>query len=274
MSRSGLDEGLRYLKCILLGFFVTNNSIRVMTYKGTFSTWPRLLLIIFCALAWSPSLSFGQGPPSENGTESVNVALQPLPLESKRILGIIPNNRTWPSLKDYKPLSTKEKFEIARQDSFDRGTVVLAAAFAADAQFTNADPSFGQGVKGYSYYFGTSYADLVIGNYMSEAIFPTLLHQDPRYFRRGIGSKRSRLEYAMGQIFWTHTDSDRTQFNYSEILGNSTAVAISEAYYPDHRNAANAGSKLGIQLGVDMASNILKEFWPDVSRKFSRKDRQ
>jgi hypothetical protein len=254
---------------------VTNNTIRVATCKRTSSTWARLLLLItFCALAWHPALSFGQEPPSQNATESVNVARQPPPLESKHIFGIIPNNRTWPSLKNYQPLSAKEKFQIARQDSFDRGTVVLAAAFAADAQLTNANPSFGQGVKGYAHNFGTSYGDLVIGNYMSEAIFPTLLHQDPRYFRRGIGSKQSRLAYAMGQIFWTHTDSDRTQFNYSEILGNSTAVAISEAYYPDHRNAANAGSKLGVALGVDMASNILKEFWPDISRKFSRKDRQ
>ena len=200
--------------------------------------------------------------------------LQPPPLESKRILGIIPNNRTSPSLKDYKPLSTGEKFEIARQDSFDRGTVVLAAVFAADGQLTNANPSFGQGVKGYARYLGASYGDFVIGNYMSEAIYPTLLHQDPRYFRRAIGSGWSRLGYSIGQIFWTHTDSDRTQFNYSEILGNSTAVAISNAYYPDNRNAADAATKLGLQIGVDMASNVLKEFWPDVSRKFSRKHRQ
>jgi hypothetical protein len=75
----------------------------------------------------------------------------------------------------------------------------------------------------------------------------------------------------VGQIFWTHTDSDRTQFNYSEILGNSTAVAISQAYYPDDRSVGDAAYKLGIQIGVDMASNVLKEFWPDVSRRFSRK---
>ncbi len=109
---------------------------------------------------------------------------------------------------------------------------------------------------------------------MSEAIFPALLHQDPRYFRRGIGSGWSRLRYSVGQIFWTHTDSDRTQFNYSEILGNSTAVAISNAYDPDHRNASDATSKLGMQLGIDMASNVLKEFWPDLSRKFSKKNRR
>jgi hypothetical protein len=74
----------------------------------------------------------------------------------------------------------------------------------------------------------------------------------------------------MGQIFWTHTDSDRTQFNYSEILGNSTAVAISNAYYPENRNVGDASRKLGMQIGIDMASNVLKEFWPDVSRRFSK----
>jgi hypothetical protein len=105
---------------------------------------------------------------------------------------------------------------------------------------------------------------------MSEAIYPAILHQDPRYFRRGVGSAWSRIGYSVGQIFWTHTDSDRTQFNYSEILGNSTAVAISNAYYQDNRSVANSSSKLGLQIGVDMASNILKEFWPDVSRKFRK----
>jgi hypothetical protein len=194
-------------------------------------------------------------------------------VESKRILGVIPNNRTWPSLKNYKSLSAQEKFEIARQDSFDRGTVILAAAFAAEAQLTNANPSFGQGARGYARYFGASYGDFVIGNYMSEAIYPALLHQDPRYFRRGMGSTWSRLGYSIGQIFWTHTDSDRTQFNYSEILGNSTAVAISNVYYQDNRSVTNSATKLGVQIGVDMASNVLKEFWPDVNRRFSRKNR-
>jgi hypothetical protein len=193
--------------------------------------------------------------------------------EAKRIFGIVPNYRTSPSLKDYEPLRPSEKFKIAAQDGFDRGTVALAALFAGQSQLTNQTPSFGQGVAGYARYFGTSYADFVIGDYLTEAIYPTFLHQDPRYFRRGVGSGWSRLGYAMGQIFWTHTDSGGTQFNYSEVIGNSTAVAISNAYYPDNRTVSDGVSKLGLQLGVDMASNILKEFWPDFTRKFSRKHR-
>jgi hypothetical protein len=73
---------------------------------------------------------------------------------------------------------------------------------------------------------------------------------------------------AIGQTFWTHSDSGRMQFNFSEILGNSTAVAISNAYYRDNRDAADALTKLGTQVGVDMAANILKEFSSDLNRKF------
>lgn len=194
--------------------------------------------------------------------------------ESKRILWIVPNYRTSPSLKDYEPLTTREKFKVASEDASDRGTVALAAIFAGQGQLTNSNRSFGQGGAGYGRYFGAAYGDLVIGNYMTEAVFPTLLHQDPRYFRRGTGSGWSRLGYAVGQTFWTHRDSGGMQFNYSEIVGNSVAVAISNAYYADNRNARDAVSKLSMQIGVDMAANILKEFWPEVERKFPWKHRR
>jgi hypothetical protein len=78
----------------------------------------------------------------------------------------------------------------------------------------------------------------------------------------------------MGQIFWTHTDGGKGQFNYSEIGGNSAAVAISNAYYEDSRTASDAIVKLSTQLGVDLAANVLKEFWPDLNRKFRRHDKQ
>jgi hypothetical protein len=191
--------------------------------------------------------------------------------QSKRILGLVPNYRTSPSLVNYEPLTAEEKFKLATEDAFDRGTVALAAIFAGEAQLTNANRSFGQGGAGFGRYLGASYGDFMIGDYMTEAVFPTLLHQDPRYFRRGTGSGWSRLGYSMGQIFWTHRDSGGIQFNYSEIVGSSAAVAISNAYYANNRTAGDAVSKLGMQVGVDMAANVLKEFWPDLLRKFGRK---
>jgi hypothetical protein len=233
----------------------------------------RIVFLVVLGCCCCSFLAFGQqtaDPPVQPGT--IVKRNQPEP-ESKRILGVIPNYRTSPSLTQYRPLTPGEKFVIATQDSFDRGTVVLAAAFAGQAQLTNSNPSFGQGAAGYGRYFGTAYADFVIGNYMTEAIYPTLLHQDPRYFRRGTGSAWSRLGYAIGQTFWTHSDSGRMQFNYSEFVGNSTAVAISNAYYQDNRDASSALVKLGVQVGVDLAANVLKEFSSDLNRKFSRKHR-
>jgi len=243
------------------------------------SNFSRLSFI--CALIVAVTVlsipSFGQQPgpsPPVPGVAKTNTLspCDPSPqTESKRIFGIVPNYRTSPCLQNYKPLTTKEKFKIASQDSFDRGTVMLAAAFAGEGQLTNANPSFGQGAAGYARYFGASYADFAIGNYMTEAIVPSLLHQDPRYFRKSVGTGWARFGYACEQVFVTHNDSGQKAFNYSEIIGNSAAVAISTTYYASHRNAQDASLTLITQVGVDMASNILKEFWPDLNRKFSRR---
>jgi len=191
--------------------------------------------------------------------------------ESNRAFWIIPNYRTSPNLLNYEPLTAGQKFKIAADDSFDRGTVVLAGFVAGESQLTNDNKSFGQGGAGYGRYFGTAFGGFVIGDYMTEAVFPTILHQDPRYFRRGMGSKWDRLGYAVGQTFWTHNDSGKTQFNYSEIVGNSVAAGISMSYYSDNRTARDAASMLGLQVGLDAAANVLKEFWPDLQRKFGRK---
>ena len=231
-------------------------------------------------LAWLSVPSFCQTLPSSNPTSAatgqasratpaqVTPAPEPLP---KRIFGIIPNYRSNPSLKDSKPLTAGQKFRLAARDSFDPGTFLLAGAFAGIAQASNSTPSYGQGMAGYGRYYGSTYGDLMIGNFMTDAVYPSLLHQDPRYFRRGTGSTGSRLAYAVGQIFITHGDNRRTQFNFSEICGNATAVAISNAYNPDNRTASDAVSRLGIQLGLDMAGNILKEFAPDFYRKVHKK---
>ncbi|HTU48434.1 MAG TPA: hypothetical protein VMF91_25460 [Bryobacteraceae bacterium] len=226
------------------------------------------LVAFACAASCQQALLPGDRIQPHTPASSANSALQS---EDKRIFGIIPNYRTSPSIHDFEPLTVHEKVRIASEDAFDPGTFALAALFAGEGQLTNADRSFGQGSAGYGRYFGTAFGDFAIGNFMTEGVFPSLFHEDPRYFRRGAGSGWSRFCYAVGQTFWTHGDLGKTEFNFSELIGNSTAAAISNAYYPDHRTASNAASKLSIQLGLDTAGNVLKEFWPDFERKLSGK---
>lgn len=232
---------------------------------------PFLTLIGFLTLIRITAAQQPEPAPPQPGVLKNTTSANPNPPESKRIFWIIPNYRTSPTLHPYVPMTAKQKLTIASEDAFDRGTIVLAGLFAGLGQLRNSDPSFGQGLAGYGRYFGTAYADFVIGDYMTEGFYPVLLHQDPRYFRDGQGTTRSRLLHAVGQIFMTHGDNGRTQFNFSEIVGNSTAVAISQAYYPDNHNWHDASISLASQLGVDMAANTLKEFWPDLNRKFGHK---
>jgi hypothetical protein len=194
--------------------------------------------------------------------------------ESKHLFWVIPNYRTSPGLTNYRPLTVRQKFNVAAQDSWDRGTLALAAIFGAENQLTNSNRAFGQGAAGFGRYSGAAYGDFVVGNYMTEAVFPSLLHQDPRYFTRGTGGAWSRLGYSIGQTFRTHNDSGQSQFNYSEWLGNSAAVAISNAYYADNRNARDNISQLGVQIGIDTAVNVMKEFYPDIVRKLTRTHQQ
>jgi len=106
---------------------------------------------------------------------------------------------------------------------------------------------------------------------LSEGVVPALTHQDPRYFRLGQGSKWGRTLYAVSRVFVAKMDSGRSTFNFSEWGGNSIAVAISNAYYPDTRSAGENVEKLALQCGTDAFSNVLKEFWPDVKRHFHHK---
>jgi hypothetical protein len=205
------------------------------------------------------------------------VAKQDLPPDldkpaDKRVLGVLPNYRTANPYSVYKPLTNGQKMLIATKDSFDYPLYFLGGAFAALGQIDNDDPSYGQGVKGFAKRYAADYGDQMIGNMMTEGIFPVLLHQDPRYFRLAQGSVGKRTWYALTRTLVAHDDSGKLDFNYSEWVGNAVGVAISQSYHFDGRNAGTATYKLFEQCGVDAFSQVLKEFWPDVKRKLFKKN--
>jgi hypothetical protein len=208
----------------------------------------------------------GQGP--QPSTDAF-----PASPEEGRILGVIPNNKTAPQLAPVEaPLTPRGKFSLAFKDTVDPFTFVSAGFYAGVAQWQDDYAPFGQGGTGYAKRFGAAYADQAIGNYMTEAIFPSLLHQDPRYFRKGSGGPWRRVSYALSRTIITRTDTGRKAFNYSEIAGNAVAAAISSAYYPASvRTAGEAGEKLTVQLVSDSAFNVLLEFWPDMRHAIFRK---
>ena len=191
---------------------------------------------------------------------------------NSRVLGVLPNYRTADGSLPFQPISVRRKFYIASKDSFDYPVYPLAGAFAALYQLDGQNPSFGQGMKGYGKRFAAAYGDQAIGNMMTEAVFPVLLREDPRYFRAGQGTTSHRTGYALTRVFVARTDKGRWNFNYAEWIGNSAAVAASNLYYPkDTRHLRDNAQKLGMQIATDAFSQVLKEFWPDWKRKLIRK---
>ena len=193
--------------------------------------------------------------------------------QDKRIFGVLPNYRTVDGSIPFAPITARHKFYIAVKDSFDYPVYYLSGAFAGLNQLEDQSPEFGQGLKGYAERYVTSYADQAIGNILTEGFFPAVLHEDTRYFRKGQGRKWGRVGYAASRVIVNRNDKGDWTFNASEWLGNGTAVALSNLYYPpETHNVSDNTQKLLIQVATDSFSNILKEFWPDLKRKlFSKK---
>jgi len=196
---------------------------------------------------------------------------QPGVVQDKRIFGVLPNYRTAEGSVPYSPITVKQKFTIATKDTLSPPSYILGGAFAGLSQLTNSNPSFGQGLVGYAKRYGTNTADQVIGNYMTEAIMPSILHEDPRYFRKGEGSMKSRLWYAATRVLVTKTDSGSSRFNFSEFLGNGGVAALGNLYYPDAKGLSPTLQRAASQIGTDAISNVLKEIWPDVKKKYFHK---
>jgi hypothetical protein len=211
------------------------------------------------------------GPSEANPAAAASAQGLSEPPGGKRVFGVLPNYRTADASQEGTVLTTHQKLVIASKDSFDYPLVLLAGGLAGIGQLADQNPSFGQGLKGYAHRLATNYADQAMGNMFTEGVFPVLLHDDPRYFRRGTGPAMVRVGYALTRVLVTHRDSGGVRFNYSEWLGNAAATAISNAYYPDNRTFVDNGEKLLEQVGTDAVSQVLKEFWPDIKRKMFHK---
>jgi len=190
---------------------------------------------------------------------------QPAP-QTKRILGIIPNFRAVSTDVKLPPQTVKDKFMGASQDSFDYSSIVIPGLLAAYSMGTNATPEFHQGAPGYARYFWHAAVDQTSENYMVEFVVPVITHEDTRYYTLGRGGFLKRTGYALSRAVITRTDHDREEFNISEVVGSGASAGLSSLYYPTReRSFSNTASEWGLDVGIDAASFVVREFWPDIN---------
>jgi Carboxypeptidase regulatory-like domain len=182
--------------------------------------------------------------------------------EKQRLLGVIPNFYV-----SYEPnpvaLTAKQKLQLAWKTTVDPVSFAITGAIAGIEQADNEFSGYGQGAQGYAKRYGAAYADFVAGTFIGSALLPSLLKQDPRYFYKGSGSRKSRFLYAMANAVICKGDNGRWQPNYSSILGGLAAGGISNLYYPA-RNRDGAGLTFEngfIAVGAGAVGNVIQEFF-------------
>lgn len=186
--------------------------------------------------------------------------------EKQKALGFIPNYYV-SYVPDAVALSPRQKFELAWKSTVNPVAFGITGVVAGIQQARNDFSGYGQGASGYAKRYGAAYADDAIGTMIGGFILPSLFKQDPRYFYKGSGSKKSRLMYALANAVICKGDNGRWQANYSGMLGSVAAAGISNAYYPPQdRGADLVFQNALIGIGATAAANVLQEF---VIRKFT-----
>ena len=194
------------------------------------------------------------GNNEELAEEQVQIAVQ------QRVGGVIPN---FYSTYDWNapPMLAKQKFQLSIRSIIDPVSFLTVAGIAGAEQYKDVFPAYGGGIEGYGKRYGAALANHVSGNLLGRAVFPSIFHQDPRYFYKGKGSIRSRALYAMSAAVIARGDDGRWKPNYSNVLGNFSAGAISNLYYP----ASDRGASLVVFNGLadtaaNAMSNLIREF--------------
>jgi len=186
--------------------------------------------------------------------QQLHIALQ------QRIGGVIPN---FYSTYDWNapPMEAKQKLQLSFRSIFDPVAFLTVAGLAGAEQYKNVFPAYGSGIEGYGKRYGAAFANHASGILLGRAVYPAIFHQDPRYFYKGKGSIGSRALYAVSAAIIARDDDGRWKPNYSRVLGNFSAAAISNLYYP----AADRGASLVLfnglaSTGADAVANLIREF--------------
>jgi len=220
----------------------------------------------------SSSLPAAQQPDAQK-TQREKADEQIKEQEKQRTVGILPAfNVSYRS--DAVSMTAGQKMKLAFRSSTD--PVAFAAAFvvAGYREALDDDPGFGWGAEGYGKRSGAAYLDAFDGGIIGNGILPSILHQDPRYFRLGHGTTTHRLLYTLAtNVICKHDNTHKWEPNYSNVGGNIIAGAISNLYYPSSESGIGETFSNGFIVTAEGGfGSVFQEFWPDISRKFLHRD--
>ena len=258
-------------------WFAMNVTARCEGHYKTVSCRPLCVCTCLLLLAASPSFARAQGQElalpdlvaHTGGVSQETKDSSPAQAEKKpeRIFGVVPAYSITDT-RNAPPLTSRQKFGLFVSGTLDPFPFAVYAIQAGVEQANDSHNGYGQGAAGYARRFGAALGDGTSARFFATYAYPSLLHQDPRYFRKGEGGGWSRVGYSLSRTFVTRSDSGKAQPNWSNVLGKFSGAALSNLYYPpDDRGASLTLSRVAISLSYQMLGNLAIEFWPEIHRK-------
>jgi hypothetical protein len=191
--------------------------------------------------------------------------------ERQRVAGVMSTfntTRNWDSV----PLSPGQKFRLFFKSASDPWPFFLTGVVAGIGQAEDSYSEWGQGFQGYAKRYGAAYSDYFIGNFFGNAVLPSLLHEDPRYFQKGTGRFAKRALWAAASTVWCRRDNGSWGPNYANVAGNLIGAAIARVYYPASERTVSDTINDGLTISLEgiVGAEVI-EFWPDIARHYKRK---
>lgn len=191
--------------------------------------------------------------------------------ERQRVAGVMATfntTRNW----DAVPLSPGQKYRLFFKSASDPWPFFLTGVVAGIGQAEDSYSEWGQGFQGYAKRYGAAYSDYFIGNFFGNAVLPSLLHEDPRFFQKGTGRATTRALWAAASTVWCRRDNGTWGPNYANVAGNMIGAAIARVYYPESERTVSETINDGLTISVEgiVGAEVI-EFWPDIARHYKRK---
>jgi hypothetical protein len=165
------------------------------------------------------------------------------------------------------PLTTGGKFKLFVNQSISPPYIVAAAFSAAINQARNVPEDYGQGWAAYGSRFGVTMARSSTSSFFGTFLFPSLFHQDPRFFPQSKPSLWRSLKYSTRCIVITRNDSGRDVFNTSGLLGPLAAEGLANLYLPSsEQTVGKTVTRFAVDLAWRTAGNMFKGYWPTIFR--------
>jgi hypothetical protein len=186
---------------------------------------------------------------------------EPIPVVSRSSLQMV----------EFTPMTRSERFRNYLTATFGPKSLGTSVARAGLDQLRDSPSEWGQGSAAFGDRLGNAYAKHIIRRTL-EFGGTSALHQDDRYFRSGETGIWRRTKYAVASTFLARRDDGQRTFAYARIGSAAGAAYISRAWQPPSTtDISHAASNFGFTVATDLGTNVFREFWPDLKRRFQRR---